>query len=171
MAEKNGLVYKVAISLIDVAIFDNFYDAFKDFWTRILTIIKEGTSFRFIETACWIERCNKATKIPMFIYDARDLAFDIGLLKENPEPKQPPIINDQPTVDGWEEIVRQRFVDTARSMAASNLDFQALLDDMEKLAEALDDKEVADEIHNATATMEKTKREYLSEIDRVLEQA
>lgn len=110
-----NIIYIVTIGLKDIGVFNNFPEAFKKFWTEVLKTLEEGTAWQVLETMHWITRISDKIQLPIFFYDARDLAFDIGLLTPSGQPKTPPIINDQPTVDGWQEMVRETFVSVAKS--------------------------------------------------------
>ena len=48
-------------------------------------------------------------EFPLGFYDARDLAYNIGLLVQPGGEKSRPIVLDQPTVEGWEMMVEERY--------------------------------------------------------------
>lgn len=68
-------MYKLIYNLHDHGSFETFEDAFK----RLFALIKDEDElvWQLLETACWIEN-TKGQAIPF--YDARDLAYDKGLL-------------------------------------------------------------------------------------------
>ncbi|MFA6365175.1 MAG: hypothetical protein WCW78_02125 [Candidatus Paceibacterota bacterium] len=69
-------MFTVAINLKDIGQYPNFYEAFKIFYHAIKAEITGGTSWQVLETACWIEYNNT----PLFLYDAKDLAYKLGIL-------------------------------------------------------------------------------------------
>lgn len=70
-------MYTVAMYLKDIGSYPTFYEAFKAFYEAVKASIKEGTSYQALETACWIEHNNE----PLYLYQARDLAYKLGILK------------------------------------------------------------------------------------------
>ena len=68
--------YVSTVGLKDSIAFSTFAEAFKDFFDRIKAVANEGTmSLQFIETTCWIKR----GEFTCGFYDARDLAYNIGV--------------------------------------------------------------------------------------------
>jgi hypothetical protein len=63
----------------EVGKFDTFVEAFSTMFHKVKEIIERGTSWQSLETACWID-CNG--KDELMFYDAKDLAYNIGLLKD-----------------------------------------------------------------------------------------
>lgn len=82
--------FTVVVNLKDVQSYPTFVEA----WTRLYKEVKQcmdkGMTWMLLEQACYITCEN--TKVPIMFYEARDLAFDCGLmeeggkLKENPDP-------------------------------------------------------------------------------------
>jgi len=66
-----------------------FEAAFVAFFNEVKAMIKRGMSLQVLETACWIEGIfesevnGKITKAPLYFYDARDFAHEVGLLVES----------------------------------------------------------------------------------------
>lgn len=171
--EGNGLIYTVTIGLEGVGIFNNFPDAFKKFWEMILKSLEEGTSWQVLETMNWITRKNENTQLPILIYDARDLAYDIGLLTPSDQPKTPPIINEAPTVDGWEEMVRERFVAVARDSAVCDFTWanQHLEEIMAEAKKGGADQETIDYIQSLLDESSEIATQSIAAIDQTLAQA
>jgi len=71
-------MYKVTIALKDVGTRSNFADAFRLFWEEVMKMLKEGSSWQVLETACWIDNNGKV----LHFYEARDLAYDLGVLRD-----------------------------------------------------------------------------------------
>jgi hypothetical protein len=88
--------------------FDNFYDAFKVFYEKVKEMISGGSSWQVLETMVWIEYVSTTPKLklPMMFYEARDLAYDIGLLIDKGE-----IVEIAPGEQLNEEFFRNKFVD------------------------------------------------------------
>lgn len=170
--EGDGLIYVVTIGLADVGVFNNFPDAFKKFWTDALKQLEKGTTWQVLETMNWITRISN-TQLPILIYDARDLAFDIGLITPSGQPKTPPIINEAPTVEGWEEMVRERFVSLTRSGAMACFD-QADKSLEELLSATMENgssEEMIAEIRNMIQELAKSADQSSSKMEEILAKA
>lgn len=56
----------------------SFKEAFTDMFKWVDNLLKSGgMSYQVLETAIWIERSGRD---PLFFYDARDLAYEIGVM-------------------------------------------------------------------------------------------
>lgn len=64
-----------------------FGEAFKAFFEAVKAMLRGGTSWQVLETACYIEGVfeaeDKTLRSPLYFYDARDFAYDRGLLVNN----------------------------------------------------------------------------------------
>ncbi|MEK7072465.1 MAG: hypothetical protein AAB969_02740 [Patescibacteria group bacterium] len=170
--ERSGLIYVVTIGLADVGVFNNFPDAFKKFWADIVKQIKEGTSWQVLETMNWITRISN-TQLPILFYDARDLAFNIGLITPSDYPKTPPIVNEAPTINSWEEIVRERFISMFRNSAVAELNWanRNLSEIMASAKESGAGQEMIDYIQLIVDEIDKTSTQSSAEIDKILAKA
>ena len=80
-------MYKLVVEMKDVGTFETFSEAFREFFKKIKEITSSGmgTSWQVLETMCWIERHYDETYNIvryLYFYEARDLAYRIGLMKE-----------------------------------------------------------------------------------------
>lgn len=72
------------VALEEEGPFPTFSEALKNFMTRI----KDGVDnrrfgFQILETACWIQRNSPyGSQVPISFYDARDLGYHVGLLRQ-----------------------------------------------------------------------------------------
>ena len=72
--------FEVVINLKTVGKYPTFDEAFKVFYTTINNMIKRNSMpLQLLETACWIEPSNS---LPYLFYEARDKAYEKGLLKD-----------------------------------------------------------------------------------------
>lgn len=71
-------MFKVMIEGKEVGSFRSFVEAFRAMFDRVEEMITRGTSWQMLETTCWIE---KDGRYALGFYDARDLAYSMGLLK------------------------------------------------------------------------------------------
>ena len=91
-----------------------FEAAFAVFFTQMLALIRGGTSLQMVETGCWIEGIfelapgGKTLSAPLYFYDARDFAYDLGLLVS--EGGKPVLADPAPSVDP--SAVASRFADS-----------------------------------------------------------
>jgi hypothetical protein len=76
----NKPTFQVTIGLKEIGEFSKFTDAFKLFYSKIIEQIKQGTNAQFLETSNFIVYQRKGFTMAMGFYDARDFAYDIGLL-------------------------------------------------------------------------------------------
>ncbi len=66
-----------------------FEAAFAVFFERVKALVGEGASWQVIETACWIEGIfeseitGKVSRAPLYFYDAKDFAYNVGILIES----------------------------------------------------------------------------------------
>jgi len=89
--------FSVTIGLREIGEFDNFFDAFKLFFDKIMESLEKGTCFQVLETMNWIEiRAESGCRVPLMFYDARDLAFDSGILVPPAAKGQPPTVVPPP---------------------------------------------------------------------------
>ncbi len=104
------LKFTPIIGMEDKGVFDNFYDAFKLLWDELTVIVERGTSLQFLETACFLEISSDNYKIPLSFYDARDLAYDCGLIvpdESAPKSGPPPLVPPPTDPEGQQEYLRQ----------------------------------------------------------------
>lgn len=65
-----------------------FEAAFVAFFDEVKAMVIRGTSWQVLETACWIEGIfesevnGKIARGPLYFYDAKDFAHDVGILVE-----------------------------------------------------------------------------------------
>lgn len=63
-----------------------FEAAFVAFFNEVKAMVMRGTSWQVLETACWIEGIfesevtGEICRAPLYFYDARDFAYDVGIL-------------------------------------------------------------------------------------------
>jgi hypothetical protein len=94
-----------------------FEAAFAVFFTQMLALVRAGTSLQMVETGCWIEGAfeltpgGKRVSAPLYFYDARDFAYDVGLLVD--EGGRAALADPAPSVDL--SVVSSRFVDSGRT--------------------------------------------------------
>ena len=69
--------------------FHTYVKAFANFFPRVTAMLSRGTSYQMLETACWIEGNFGARRYPLAFYDARDLAYDLGILVGDGELQDP----------------------------------------------------------------------------------
>lgn len=74
-------MYKLTMELKDVGEYQTFPEAFKELYKRLTKMLEEGMAEQML-SAIWIERKIGAVECPLMFYDARDLADEIGLLKD-----------------------------------------------------------------------------------------
>lgn len=58
----------------------DFKDAFRDMYIWVKNALKKGLSYQVLETSIWLS-CNKHN-VPIYFYEARDLAYDLGIMEE-----------------------------------------------------------------------------------------
>lgn len=96
-------MFKVVVAMEEIGTFESFGEAFKVFFEKVKEFIaKEGATYRVLETACWI----KYEEVPMYVYDARDLAYKVGILQGKGQLTEP-----LPEVDA--DVVRLAFAEKA----------------------------------------------------------
>jgi hypothetical protein len=88
--------FEVLVSLKKVGEFDTFVQAFRVFFAKIKETLAQGTSLQVFETANFITLIRgNGQKFPMDFYQARDFAYEIGLLAGDGElqenVKEPPL--------------------------------------------------------------------------------
>lgn len=150
--------------------FTTFEEAFRDFFTRIKTMIAGGTSWQVLETSCWIEYLNEETnkRIPALFYDARDIAYHVGLLAGEGELQE--LAHPIPI-----EKIREEFSAVAkalendfrnkvlRHMAETLTPLREVIDGGEKLLESPD---LGEELHGQLAEALSPIREVVGEIEQ-----
>ena len=84
------------------AVYPTFEEAFVAFFRAIVEMVSRGTSYQALETFCWIEGTfeidGKSVSAPLYYYDARDFAYDAGILVEVEGSKMPAIANPLPKI-------------------------------------------------------------------------
>jgi|GEM_PF-2816791 hypothetical protein len=146
-------VFSVMFDLKDVGAHANFPDAFKDFWTRVMKSLDEGTSWQALESFHFIMKIEDSTQTPMGYYDARDIAYDIGLLVPNGEER--PKLADAPTVENWEELVETKFVSVVVEYIDSlDRDLDTVLVQLKSLADEQGDLELSAHIQSMVGKFE-----------------
>jgi len=100
--------------------FKTFTEAFVNFLPRVVAMAAAGNSMEMFET-CWIEGEFPGEKIPMRFFDARDFAYDVGVLVGDGD-----FANPLPEVDPAD--IRIAFLEcSARTMAKMESQKQGLL--------------------------------------------
>ncbi|MBT6691643.1 hypothetical protein HOB10_04920 [Candidatus Parcubacteria bacterium] len=129
-------VFSVTVGLEEKGAHSNFPAAFKQFWATIMDILDQGTSWQMLETTNFLVMFTEdGQRIPLDFYDARDLAFDIGLMQEVKDSR--PNMLEQPTLENWEEYVTDRYQRVPdEMMRALQMD---LLDNLGALLKVLDE--------------------------------
>lgn len=87
------------VALEDSRPFDNFEDAFTDFYNRVQKLIKAGVALSILETACWIQK----DKIAIYISEIVELAHSKGLLSSEGELQDKPTSYSPVTEEEFEE--------------------------------------------------------------------
>lgn len=86
-------MFNVTVALEARGTYPTFAEAFIKFFKDIKAMLDKGTSYQVLETACWIEMETTENDGPMRMimnfYDARDLAYDLGLLVGNGQLVEP----------------------------------------------------------------------------------
>ena len=101
--------------------FPTFTETFCFFFQRALYVASHGQSLQILETSCWIIGDFGDRKIPMMFSEARDLAFDLGILVGDGEFHDP-----APEVDP--EIVESAFLSSAlRAMSGFSRELREAL--------------------------------------------
>ena len=78
-----------SIASKDEGPFLTFEEAFTNFWTRFTAMVTAGCPKQMLDW-CWIEgTLDDGSKVPLLWGDAKDLAYDLGLLVERGELQQP----------------------------------------------------------------------------------
>jgi len=74
-------MFRVLVGLRDIGASEKFTDAFRMFWEAVKRMVNGGTSMQMLETSNFLvyEKADGG-KIPMTFYEARDFAYDLGLL-------------------------------------------------------------------------------------------
>jgi hypothetical protein len=155
MQEKSAAkrVFSVMFNMEDVGVYENFTDAFKDFWARIMADLDSGTSWQALESFHFIIQIEGKSHIPMGYYDARDLAYDIGLLAPNGEDR--PTLLDAPTVENWEELVEAKYLSVIVEYVGSlDRDLDTVLAQLKELADAQGDPELSAHIESMMGKFE-----------------
>lgn len=100
--------------------FLTFSEAFTNFWTRFMALVNGGTSRQMLEW-CWIEGIfDDESKTPLLWEDAKDFAYELGLLVREGDLQKP-----VPEVDPFRvelEFTRAKLGDvtqTAEQMATA----------------------------------------------------
>lgn len=114
--KKDTVMYEVIISLEPIGQYESFKTAYFKFIEEIKTILKQGSSWQWLETMNFLVRIDPSgSTIPMPFYEARDFAFDVGLMKKDTAEIQPDAI--EPTA----EIVLQAYHDYEEQMGFAQL--------------------------------------------------
>lgn len=79
-------MFQVLVSLNELGTFESFNEAFKLFWKKIREVVREkGASYQWLETSNFIVLKKGDIEHPVGFYDAKDFAYEIGLLAGNGE--------------------------------------------------------------------------------------
>ena len=80
-------MFKVMIAMQDVATAPNFPEAFALMYREIKKLLDNGTSYQVLETTNFISWLDPGSEeeIVLPFYDARDLAYTLGLIKNEGE--------------------------------------------------------------------------------------
>ena len=62
--------------------FSTFKEALANFMLRMRKLVNDGTSMQAIETLCYVELKCGEHQVPLFFYDVRDFAHQVGLMKD-----------------------------------------------------------------------------------------
>ena len=73
-------MFKVMYNFKTVGKYKTFSESFTKLYNQLVEDLKKGASYQFLETAIWIE--SPFSKDPIMFYEARDIACNIGLLKD-----------------------------------------------------------------------------------------
>jgi hypothetical protein len=76
-------MFEVVIGMKDVGKSESFKKAFKLFWEAVKKQLEDGTTWQALETADFLVYVKKNTKLAIGFYDARDLAYKCGLLRDS----------------------------------------------------------------------------------------
>lgn len=80
------MYFKVVVALEDKGLYEKFADAFKQFFYEVTDLVKEGTLFEILETACYIE-CqekigDKDVRVSVMFDELKLLGYGLGYLVE-----------------------------------------------------------------------------------------
>ena len=69
--------------------FPTFSEAFKNFWTRFIALVEGGCAKQALAW-CWVEGTfDDGKKVPLLWEDAKDFAYEVGLLTEKGKLQEP----------------------------------------------------------------------------------
>lgn len=94
-------MFKVKVGCENRGDFEKFVDAFSLFFTEVVEQVDSGTTVGWLEATNFIVYTAPGKEIPMNFYQARDFAYDIGLLAGKGELQN---INEPP-----EAVIESRF--------------------------------------------------------------
>lgn len=140
--------FSVMIGMEDKGVHSNFPAAFKQFWEAIMVALEGGTSYQWLETANYLVMFTEdGQRLPLDFYDARDLAYDIGLLEQVESGK--PNVLEQPTMENWEVYVAERYQRVPEEMMlAMQCDLMEHLGRLLKTLDEIGDLDGDDEARN-----------------------
>lgn len=73
-------MFELTYNLEVVGKYKNFSDAFIELYKKLKEDLKQGISYMLLENAIWIK--SPFSDHPIMFYEARDIACNIGLLKD-----------------------------------------------------------------------------------------
>lgn len=98
--------FEVTVGLEKKGCFDNFFDAFKLFFEEIMEMFKsQGMAYQVLETMCWIQIQGSTSTVPIMFYDARDLAYESGILVMPEGSDEPQIVPPPSDEAGFREYL------------------------------------------------------------------
>jgi len=71
--------WKVTFAMKEIGCFDTFKDAFVALYCAIKK--ESSLTYQLLETATWIIS-DVPQAVPIYFYDARDMAYNMGILKD-----------------------------------------------------------------------------------------
>lgn len=109
--------------------FATFSEAFTNFWTRFTAMVKGGCPRQALDW-CWITGTfDNGGQTPLLWEDARNFAYEVGLLAGEGE-----LQNPAPEVDP--DLVELAFVDAGLGMVSAQLEMAMEIAEMSKTAGA-----------------------------------
>lgn len=113
-------MFKILINMEDAGEYASFNAAFTKFFEEVRKTMEAGTSFQVLETANFIVFCkdSKPTGV-MGFYDARDFAYETGLLAgEGVLQKNAPEPTLEKVEQGFEKFAQKRSILELRACLA-----------------------------------------------------
>lgn len=107
--------------------FPTFEEAFVVFFTAVRELVRKGTALQILETFCWIEGAfefrGDTHRAPLYFRNARDFAYDMGILVKNEGDEKPSIADPLPKVSSGDIVMA--FIESGNNELAALHEIQA----------------------------------------------